>query len=131
MNIVELAAAGPIENPELRKYTERPSSVEYSRHYVAFKNGEEVGFITLDFLPVEEHLVIYQLFVHSGAARQGYGTELLKHIESMAKAWGYAQIKLHARPTENRLTKAQLIAWYEKRGYVWQHDSGDTMLKAI
>ncbi len=118
-------------NPELRERTEHASIGSYTHPYLVRDRGEELAFVSLDYNSIEEQLVIYEIFVHSGVRHGGIGTHLQQIIESVAIKRGYTEILLHARPLDHRTQKSDLRAWYEKRGYEWQDDDQDTMLKCL
>ncbi len=120
----------PVTNAELRSLTEHASICSYTHPYLVREKGEELAFVSLDFHLIEEQLVIYKIFVHSGVRGHGIGTRLLQIIENDAVRRGYRKILLHAHPLDSQTQEAKLRSWYEKHGYESQGDD-DTMVKNL
>jgi GNAT superfamily N-acetyltransferase len=125
---VPLASAGTVENPELRKRVAARSTGKYTRHFIAKENSVEVAFVSLDFLPTEDGLGIYELFIPANMRGRGVGGKLLFEIENMARQQGYWKVQLAARPMAG-LSQPELAAWYAKHGYVSPPDSLTTVLE--
>ena len=128
VTFVPLASAGTVENPDLRKRVAARSTGKHTRHFIAKENSVEVAFVSLDFLPVEDGLGIYELFIPANMRGRGLGGKLLSEIENMARQQGYSKVQLAARPM-GELSQPQLAAWYAKYGYVSPPDSLTTVLE--
>jgi len=119
-----------VEDIELHERAERSSFGGYSHQYLVRENGNEIAFLTLDFWPPSEHLVIYELFIKSSLRRKGYGTKILSLIEPLARKMGYKTIVLNAHPLDDSQQTA-LISWYERRGYRKDRGQKELMIKNL
>lgn len=73
---------------------------------------------------ITEHkggIIITRLCVPSQLRKMGYGTQILNEIIHDADEDG---IILWANPTSITLPKEKIIAWYEKRGFVYDEKEG-------
>lgn len=79
------------------------------RVYIAQKDGERVGFITvweLESFTYAEHFVIY-----AAHRNKGYGAEVLRALKAI-----YPRLLLEAEPPEDDL-KRRRLAFYRRNGF--------------
>jgi diamine N-acetyltransferase len=89
---------------------EMENGIAYERLLV---NGALRGFASYGAAPEAcDELKLYKLYMHPGCQRQGLGTLLLHHVESVARARGCKTVAL----TVNR-KNATAIAAYRKHGF--------------
>jgi GNAT superfamily N-acetyltransferase len=128
ITFVPLSSPGTIQSAELQKRAASRANGKYTRHFIAMENAAEVAFVSLDFLPVDDALGIYELYIPGNIRGRGIGGRLLDEIETMAKQQGYSKVRLAARPMAGD-SQPQLEAWYAKRGYVCPPDSLTAVLE--
>lgn len=117
LEFIELKTQTEINSEELRaRAREFPGRV-IDLKYLVRKAGEEVAFLWYNTFPTDFYLVIYELFVAARFRNQGIGSALIRHAETLATDRGYRQILVRPQPLSNDITQAQLIVWYEKRGF--------------
>jgi ribosomal protein S18 acetylase RimI-like enzyme len=82
--------------------------------WVAEDASRIVGLLVLE--PKPDHLLLDNVAVHPDAQGRGIGRRLLQLAEQLARAEGYAEIRLYTNEamTEN-------IAYYPRHGYVETH----------
>ena len=103
-----------VRNQSLREGLRRCRGTAIAEQFVARKDGEEVGYISLD---IREDLgigVIYEIFVIEKYRSEGIGGRLLAHGERIA-----ADRLLPRSIDNNGLTDQELASWYARKGYVW------------
>ena len=127
ITFVPLSSPAMINNGELRKRAASRSTGKYTRHFVAMENFRELAFISLDLLPVNDALAIYELYIPTNLRGHGIGGKLLDAIETMARQQGYSKVRLAARPMAD-FSQPQLAAWYKKHGYTNPADSVSTIV---
>jgi diamine N-acetyltransferase len=89
---------------------ELESGIAYERLLV---DGALRGFASYGAAPeASDELKLYKLYIHPDGQRQGFGTLLLRHVESVARARGCNTVTL----TVNR-KNATAIAAYRKHGF--------------
>ena len=89
-----------------------------ARQFVASVNGQVVGLLSFDNRPAFDAGVIYEIFVLEAFRKQGVATALLEYGEALARTTGYRRVKLVPRSLGGEMSDAQLVQWYERRGYV-------------
>lgn len=104
-------------NEEIRNRAMSSKKAKNTKHYVARKNGKEIGFVAIDANPNVEYLVLYEIFVPHNLRKKGYGSTLLAEVESMAKILKYRKVTVNPEPFERDYPKSQLIKWYKSHGY--------------
>jgi GNAT superfamily N-acetyltransferase len=95
LEFIELKTQTAINSGELRARARQFPGRVIDLRYVVRKADDEVAFLWYNTFPTEFYLVIYELFVAARFRHQGIGSALIHH----------------------EITKEQLIAWYEKRGF--------------
>ncbi len=76
----------------------------------------------------ETEMIIDMVYVKPEKRRQGKGTELIKTAINYAREKGYKTIGLWAEPQEkDGISKSELIAFYEKLGFVRGNDADEDM----
>ena len=106
---------------------------ELTKKYSVRESGVEVGYVALNLWRLDEctDLVLSELFVPEGLRHRGIGARILAEIEELARIRGYARVLLNARPLDD-YPHEQLVAWYQKHGFVRVPDSGaDGMAKEV
>jgi ribosomal protein S18 acetylase RimI-like enzyme len=68
-----------------------------------------------NFGPEQGKLKLHKLYLHPAWQRQGFGTCLLKHVESQAKAAGFREVMLGVNKQNH-----PAIAAYQKNGFIIQ-----------
>lgn len=104
---------------------------KYTELFVGIHKGEEVGLLSIDFIPNEEQLGLYEIYVLHEHRRTGVGTFLLEQAEQLGKHRGYGSVVLNPKPLDERQTKSKLIQWYKQRGYLKISASDGRMRKVL
>ncbi len=108
-----------VRNQSLREGLRRCRGTAIAEQFVARKDGEEVGYVSLD---IREDLgigVIYEIFVIEKYRSEGIGGRLLAHGERIAADHGFKSTRLLPRSIDNNgLTDQELASWYARKGYV-------------
>lgn len=102
-----------------------------TNQFAAWEHGEEVGFLSLDIYPPDQHpnvdwYTIYEIFVPRPLRSKGIGTRLLEAAEQAGRDRGLRYARLCAKPLDDSRTQEQLIEWYSRRGYKKMRDSSST-----
>ena len=127
IRFVPLSPRVKIQSGELQRRAATRSTGKHTRHFIAMENSTEVAFVSLDLLPVDEALAIYEIYIPAGLRGHGIGNKLMDEIEAMAKEQGYSKVRLAARPM-GEFAQPRLAAWYGKRGYHLPNDSVSTIV---
>lgn len=110
-----------ILDEEIRARYVDSSPGEYTQHYLVKEDDQEVGFLSIDLLPVDQEFVIYEIFVPRYLRRRGWGTRLLNHAEEMARKRGYEWSLVIPKTMDEEFSQDKLEAWYHGNGYkVWE-----------
>lgn len=64
----------------------------------------------------QDEIILDLLYVDPAERRQGIGTQLVQKLQQLSQIAG-KPITLYAEPQENNISKADLIAFYEKLGF--------------
>lgn len=113
----QISNPAKLKNKKIRNRAISSSKSKYTIHFIAIRNGVEVGFLSLDINPNIEQFILYEIFVPHCLRNKGYGSRLLLEVESMAKNRGYKIVVLNPEPFEGDYPKSNLIKWYKKNGY--------------
>ena len=113
-----------ISNAEIRSRDGMSSRCAYTRHFLATESGSEVGLLSVDTLPGEDRLVIYEIFVPTVLRRRGIGTRLLAAAEKMAWDLGYRSALLVPKTLDGTFAQRSLEEWYASKGYRPLENSG-------
>lgn len=128
--IVEVGDSRSIVNDALRDRALHSSRGCYTKHYIMYDQGSEVGFLSVDSRPDLNLLVIYEIFVAPEIRRRGIGTRVLLAVENLARGTGLPRVRLIPKalgypPGDERDRETgKLIEWYERHGYRATVDSG-------
>lgn len=126
MKLVEVTNKEQISNTHIRDWFAASTPMIYSHRFLAIESGAEVGFLHVEFWPVEEdRFVIYELFVPASLRRSGIGTWLLAAAEEMARNLGHKSVKLIPRTMDTTFDQQRLKEWYASKGYVLLDDDGN------
>jgi GNAT superfamily N-acetyltransferase len=130
LKLVEIANCSDALTPDIRKACKEFGGALYTKKYVAFEDGNEVGYLVLDWWPLDQKadLILYGLFVSEQFRNRGVGERILMETEKLAKVGSYSRIVLTAGPMEG-YPKHHLMAWYEKHGF--KAISKDEMAKDV
>jgi GNAT superfamily N-acetyltransferase len=133
MEIQLIEATDPryFDLPELRKRAEESQKSRNTTHYCAIAHGREVGFLSLDAWRDTGRMVLYELFIATELRRQGMGSVLLTIVEEMARAEGLRRLTLRPKPLDQGITRQELVEWYLRKGYEWNHESIHEMQKEL
>nr|WP_314075423.1 GNAT family N-acetyltransferase [uncultured Roseococcus sp.] len=132
--IDDLRRAGPADAAAVRELTRAayakwvpligreplPMRTDYERavaeHLIDL--WEEAGELLalIETIPQADHLLIENLAVRPEAQGKGLGDRLLRHAETLARALGFAELRLYT----NALF-AENIAFYARRGFEETH----------
>lgn len=99
--------------------------------YIAYLEGCEVGFISLDDMSELGCLVLYELFVPVRLRGAGLGARLLHEVEAFARIEGYERVTLRPWPLEPGFSAQRLEAWYRRHGYSERADCPTELEKRI
>ena len=127
IRFIPLTPRATIHSGELQRRAASRSTGKYTRHFIAMENSTEVAFVSLDLLPVEDALAIYEIYIPAALRGHGIGGKLLDEIEAMAKQQGYSKVRLAARPM-GEFAQPRLAQWYGNRGYLPPKDSVSTIV---
>lgn len=124
--MIELTEAriDEIRDSQIRARDAASSKNAFTRHYLATEGGTEVGFLSIDVIPVVKHFVIYEIFVPSTLRRRGVGTKLLHAAEKMASGLGCQLTLLVPKTLDQEFDHQALEDWYSRQGYTPDHNSG-------
>ena len=89
--------------------------VALTEHHVGADGARNVVLVTLD--PFPDAFTVTEIQVHASERRRGYGSDALAFAESVARARGFAAVKLRPKPLDDATDLETLIAWYERAGY--------------
>jgi GNAT superfamily N-acetyltransferase len=120
---MELEQPNPedILDEEIRARYVDSSRGGYTQHYLVNEDDHEVGFLSLDLLPVDQEFVIYEIFVPRRLRRKGLGNRILKRAEEMARRKGYEWSLVIPKTMDEEFSQDKLEAWYQGNGYeVWE-----------
>jgi len=121
-----------IINEEIRYRYVNNSRNSYTRHYLVKDGDREVGFLSLDFSPLDEPLVIYEVFVPRNLRKRGLGTMLLRAAEETAREHGYEWILVVPMTMDSVFSQADIEAWYRVNGYEgWEDHSFGGLRKRV
>lgn len=127
----KIHGSNDIETDELMARYDEITSSNQSQTYIALAKCEEIGLLVIDPYENEEFSVLYELLVPSLLRRKGNGTKILKKVEILCLKRGKAMIKLCPEPYLGDVDKADLIKWYQNRGYSMVPDHTGDMYKII
>jgi GNAT superfamily N-acetyltransferase len=126
-----IAATATVESPLLRKRAEESSRTKYTEHYIAYDEGREIGFISLDVRPGTDYVVLYELIVEPSLRRLGIGTALVAEVEKITRGLGRPRIILMPEPFMLDIGREALVAWYERLGFRRRQDLPQEMEKYL
>jgi GNAT superfamily N-acetyltransferase len=113
-----------IGDPEIKARDAKSSRNAFTRHYLATERGSEVGFLSIELNPDDEHFYIDEIFVPSVLRRHGIGTKLLEAAENIASGFGYQSILLVPTTLDQAFDQQTLEDWYTRNGYMLDENSG-------
>jgi GNAT superfamily N-acetyltransferase len=136
MKLVYLATPQQATTEAIRSRSVASSKGQITRHYAAWENGEEVALVAFDIydrreFPDVDYLVVYELYVPEGLRNKGIGTRALQAAEQFAKDLGFRKTMLHAKPLFETRTQVEMIAWYQRRGYVQAEGRSSDLQKIL
>lgn len=86
----------------------------------------------MDLGPLDEPLVIYELFVPRRLRRNGFGTRVLAFAEQKARALGYEWTLIIPRTMDDAFPQADLESWYKRHGYEdWEEHAAGGIRKRV
>ena len=132
--MAELSQPNPeqIADPDIRNRYVNSSRNAYTQHYLVTDEDREIGFLSLDLSPLDEPLVVYEIFVPSGLRRNGLGTRLLRAAEEVAYGLGYKWTLIVPKTMDDAFPQADLEAWYRRNDYeAWEDHGFGGVRKAI
>lgn len=106
-----------IEDLEILNRSKESSKCRVTHQYIAYKDGNEIAFVSLDIDQEIEYLVLYDLLVPLSKRKKGFGTFVLSEVENLAKNLGFRRVVLNPIPFEGNYPKEKLIDWYCANGY--------------
>ncbi len=108
-----------VRNPLLRDRLRGCWGDAPTEQFIARKDREEAGYLSLDIRKDLGIGVIYEIFVIEKYRRGGIGASLLAHGEKISKDYGFAATRLRPRSFDsNGPTDQELTAWCARKGYV-------------
>jgi GNAT superfamily N-acetyltransferase len=132
--VIELAEAqpgDPCHDPEIRQHMSSSKRARFTKHFIARRDGNDVGFVTIDTNPGVDYLVLYELFVPARLRGAGLGASLLVEVERCAAAEGYERVTLSPSPLELGFPAVRLVAWYKRHGYTERPDFPTELEKTV
>jgi len=133
LKIIELRKSSDAKTAEIQERAEKGSACQLTKKYSVLVEELEVAYFALDWWPLHQStdFVLYELYVARQFRHRGIGARILAEVERLARANGYRQIVVQARPLEN-YPKSKLRQWYRRNGYKWLLQHGpDAMVKLI
>jgi len=131
MRLVELPCPENVANAELRTRALISPKAKWTRHYVAYDDGREVAFVSLDINARVDYLVLYEMFVPERLRTQGIGSRVLLEIERTARNLAYHKVTLLPQPIDPAISRDVLIGWYRKRGYTARVEFQEELEKSL
>jgi len=116
LNIVEILQVTDLKNQTLRERAER-GHCGRSKEFVAYQDGEEVGFLSYEKWSNKMPGFVYEIFVLAPFRRQGVGRSLLSYAEDYAFRLGCKSIRLKPYPLCSDFKQSELLDWYIREGY--------------
>lgn len=118
--------AFPYTSQENYSWIQECSTCLLSKQYCAQINDINVAYLAIDWYePKEGYICLYELIVFPEFRRKGYGTQILKEVEGVAKEQGYSKVFIRPGKISSDITKDELITWYCRNGYsVSEEDAG-------
>ena len=122
MKLILLPTPEHAATDAIRSRSTASSRGQITRHYAGWEDEKEVALISLDIydrfeFPEVDYLVIYELYVPESLRNKGVGTRALEATEKFAKELRFRKTRLHAKPLFETRTQAEMVAWYQRRGY--------------
>ncbi|ARX32867.1 N-acetyltransferase [Proteus mirabilis] len=99
--------------------------------YIAFMNGVEAGFLSLEYWASTSSACIYEIYVLPEYKEKGIGKELLTFAEKKAIQLECNYIQLIPHPLDSNTKLHKLISWYEKHGYKKDNTSNEYWIKSL
>jgi len=94
-------------------------------------DDQEIALVAIDRLPELSTLVLYELYVLQSKRRRGFGNEIMKKVDSIARIEGFKKIRLIARLLDKDIGVNDLKLFYYRRGYTDDLFVEDEMEKCI
>lgn len=127
---VEIGAHDEVKNEFLRQRILQ-GKTSNTREFIVLLDDEEVGLLIYEDWGRPEG-VIYEICVLRNARRCGIGTWILSQAELVAARLGRTSISLTARSLcQDERSDEDLIAWYERKGYVRSAVERNTLWKYL
>jgi GNAT superfamily N-acetyltransferase len=131
IELVEVQPGGPCHDPAIRQRISSSTKAKSTKHFVARRDGSDIGFVALDTNQGVDYLVLYELFVSARLRGAGLGALLINEIEKYAVTEGYLRVTLAPSPLELGFSVARLVAWYKRHGYAERPDCPSELEKWI
>jgi GNAT superfamily N-acetyltransferase len=122
MRFVELESNQDVENAEIRQRAMLRRIAPASKHFLGYKDGKQVVFISLDLRPDLHAVSLYEIFVPKAMRRNGVGAEALGYVADLSQKWGFERVLVLPTPFEQDFPKEKLVQWYKDHGYVASAD---------
>lgn len=94
----------------------KPMNADYDHavraHIVDLHEIDGVLEGLIEMIPEADHLLVENVAVRPGGQGRGLGAALMAHAETVARAMGFAEIRLYTNGAF-----ASNVAFYERRGY--------------
>lgn len=131
LKLREASSPDQYRDPELAHRASVSSTGKRTKQFLALQGDEEVGFVSLDFLPEIGTLALYELFVPKAHRRSGIGTALVAIVEQMAREQGFERVTLTPHAFERDWSLPALKAWYRRLGYAERGDVPSEFKKPV
>jgi GNAT superfamily N-acetyltransferase len=131
LEFVELADWKDALTTDIRARARDASACGLTKKYSVREDGAEVGYLALDWWPVEHcsDLVLYEMFVPESLRHRGIGSQILELTAQLARSRGYSRALVIAKPFEG-YPQEKLVDWYQKNGFAAvPHPSGHALAK--
>ncbi len=83
IELTEIHAIDQCTDLEIRQRMLSSKKAKFTKHFIARKNGDEIGFLAVDIIPSVDYLVLYELFVPSRVRGLGLGVSLVGEVEKL------------------------------------------------
>ncbi len=95
-------------------YIESLSGVTDNEYYIVYENDKPIGITGIYTCPVDPESAWLGWFgILKPFRRKGFGTEVIRHFESLARSRGFKYARLYTDKNDNQIA----ISFYQANGY--------------
>src|SRR5262245_9285037 len=111
LRLVEPADTMMCRDPEICERLAQSPRGRHTQHYIVTEDEAEVAFLSLDFVPRVDYLVLYEIYVPERLRRSGIGSRLIVEVENIARSHGYTRVTLSPSPLDTDKSATELLNW--------------------